>query len=401
MEDLVVGKRWQASLAAAVCAAGIGMETAQGSPAGMASSARRSAPAAPITSERVAGPPVANAASPSAWKRFTNALPEVHVPWGAKSKAEAPPARPVPNDASSLSSPTGPPTPELFISLAQLSEQRGDVVAARQHYQRALAQWPRHPEVLRAAARMEDRLGQWQLAESFYQQSVAARPGDPGALNDLALCLGRQGKLDQSIQVFEQAIHIQPDNARYRNNVATVLVETRQDQKAIAHLSAVHGPAETQFNMGQLLVARNRAAEAEPFFKAAVSANPDMKEATAALAQLTGRKPVEQVAQTPAPIQTAQTPAVAASSSPAATTPAAAQPTMPQMGPQIPYPAEARSPEYGPSIYGQSSFTPPPYQPPVGPYPGSASTMNPYPNVPWVGQATTRPLPPVGTPVRR
>ena len=39
-EDLVVGKSWQNSLAALVCAAGICVDSAQGSPAGMASGAR-------------------------------------------------------------------------------------------------------------------------------------------------------------------------------------------------------------------------------------------------------------------------------------------------------------------------------------------------------------------------
>jgi tetratricopeptide (TPR) repeat protein len=300
-------------------------------------------------------------------------------------------------ESTAQATPTGPVTPQLVVSLAQVSEQQGDIAQARQHYQRALAQWPGQVDLLRAAARMEDRQGQLVVAESLYQQAAAGSPGDAGALNDLGLCLARQGKLDQSVQAFEQAIHIQPDKALYRNNVATVLVEMRQDSRAIGHMAAVHGTAEPQYNMGQLLVARGRASEAEAFFEAALDTNPDMKEASFALTQLSGRTSDGPASQ-PTPVQSAQAPSVAASNNPAAAPAANSQPPAapqfgPQFGPQMSYPSEARTPGYG-----RSSYMPPAYQPPVVPYAGQPYPANPQPSVPWVGQATPRALPPVGAP---
>jgi tetratricopeptide (TPR) repeat protein len=192
-------------------------------------------------------------------------------------------------DSLSLDTPTGPPTPALFISMAEMSERQQNVPQARKHLQEALSKWPGDVDVLRAAARMEDRQGNLPLAESLYRQAVTANPQHAGAHNDLGLCMARQGKLELSVQEIEQAIHLQPKKALYRNNVATVLVEMQQDQKALAHLAAVHGPAEANYNLGQLLVQRGRTQEALGYFQSALAQNPSMTHAQTAIAKLQGR----------------------------------------------------------------------------------------------------------------
>jgi len=296
-------------------------------------------------------------------------------PKKADSRLTADPASA--NDPISLDEPTGPPTPELFIAMGQMAERSGDVTQARSHYQHALSKWPGNVEVLRAAARMEDRQGQLQLAESLYQQAVSANPQHPGALNDLGLCLARQGRLEASVATIERAIHIQPDKALYRNNVATVLVELREDQKALAHLSAVHAPAEANYNMGQLLVGRGRAEEAAMYYQMALQQNPNYAAAQTALAQLQGgaviapptysvdsAHPVMQLpVETPAPVPGTQQ--------------------------QLQFPATARSPEVGASTY-----VTPQYVAPQGYAPG---VMYPPASAPRIGTAP-RYLPPVSAP---
>lgn len=387
------------SIAAALCAAGMVVRTVSASPAGMAVTGRQPSAPAPAASTAVPAPappastaPVRIAAVPSRSisplrhpvKYFATAISEMPIPSILKSGQASPPAgelveqSPTTNDPISATTTTGAPTPHVLIQLAQASEQQGDVAQARQQYQQALAQWPGHVDLLRAAARMEDRLGQLPQAESLYQQAVDANPQHPGALNDLGLCLARQGKLDQSVQVLEQAIHLQPDKALYRNNAATVLVEMRQDQRALAHMAAVHGTAQAQYNMGQLLVARGRAAEAGRYFQAALIEDPQMEAAGRALAQLSAT-----------PTQAATRPPVAAER----VAPTNVSPAGPQFGPQMGYPSEARTPGLG-----RSTYVPPAYRPPTAAYPGPAASPYPQTSVPWVGQATPRYLPPVGTP---
>jgi tetratricopeptide (TPR) repeat protein len=262
------------------------------------------------------------------------------------------------NDAVAANVPTGPPSPEFFIFAAQMCERQNDIAQARQNLQRALAMWPGNPDVLRAAARMEDRQGNLPLAETLYQQAVTSNPQNAAAHNDLGLCLAREGKLEQSLRVIEQAVQMQPDKALYRNNAATVLVEMRHDQRALAHLAAVHNPAEANFNLAQLMVDRNRPTDAVQYFQAALQLNPGMTQAQAALAKLPGAQVA--VAAPTAPAMTAPQQAAA----PAGPSFGPQQQTWPT-GPQFGYPATARQP-----AVGSSSYVPPQYLPPIASQPG-------------------------------
>lgn len=220
-----------------------------------------------------------------------SSLPEMHIGKGKAATAARLAQQPATTKSDSISldsKPTGPPSPEFYIFAGQMCERQGDIQQARGNFQHALNLWPGHVEVLRAAARMEDRQGNLPVAENLYQQAVTANPQHAGALNDLGLCLARQGKLEPSLQVLEQAVQLQPAKALYRNNAATVLVEIHQDQRALAHLAAVHDAPNANYNLGQLLVQRNRAADATPYFQAALQLKPDMQVAQDALNKLQG-----------------------------------------------------------------------------------------------------------------
>jgi Flp pilus assembly protein TadD len=138
-----------------------------------------------------------------------------------------------------------------------------------------------------------------------------------------------------------------------------VLVEMRQDQRALAHLSAVHNPAEASFNMGQLLVDRNRAADAAPYFQAAIQQNPNMQQAQQALARLQGASVAAATVAPPTVL-----PQQAAPAGPSLGPQPQQQPAW-STGPQMSYPATARTP-----AVGASSYVAPQYLPPVANQPG-------------------------------
>jgi tetratricopeptide (TPR) repeat protein len=375
---------WRKSIPAAVGALSLAATTVLADPASMAMFGRRPEPAAPPATSSSFWPwsksePAAPAAPPmtaqtpptwqgvqpvapssefSAWKHPIQYLDarfsDVSI---LKRKATThpvmQPAQPR-TDAISLSVPTGPPTPEFFIFAAQMCEKQGDLPQARQNLQRALSMWPGNADLLRAAGHMEDRQSNLPLAENLYQQAVSANPQNAAALNDLGLCLAREGRLEPSVQVLEQAIHLQPDKSLFRNNAATVLVEMRQDQRALGHLAAVHNPAEANFNLGQLLVDRGRPADAVTYFQTALNLNPSMQTAADALVKLG--------AQSNPPNYALQAPAAPAMPqqqfTPAGPSFAPEQPTY-SSGPQLSYPATARTPGVGASSYVQPQYMPP------------------------------------------
>jgi Tfp pilus assembly protein PilF len=176
-------------------------------------------------------------------------------------------------------------TPELYVGLAQMSHRGGDIPQARNMYQKALAKDPNHLEALLGAARMEDREGQLDTALMLYKRAATAHPRSATALNDLALCHARRGDLVTAQQVLEQATKLEPTKPLYRNNLAKILVETNQLDKATHQLSAVYPPAVGNYNMAVLLSERGRVDQSMTYLSAALAIDPNMAPAQALLAQ--------------------------------------------------------------------------------------------------------------------
>jgi tetratricopeptide (TPR) repeat protein len=204
-------------------------------------------------------------------------------------------------DPISIGFGSGPATPALYVSMAQMSDQGGNVPHARAMYAKALSMDAKNLDAQLGLARLEDREGNLQAALQVYQQAVNDHPDDARALNDLALCHARCGEMPKSLQLLDQAVRMKPDKQLYRNNIAKVLIELNQTETAVAHLCAVYEPAVANYNMAVLLQERGRTPEAVHYTEAALAAKPQMKEASDLLATLTGRAPeVETIASGPA-----------------------------------------------------------------------------------------------------
>jgi tetratricopeptide (TPR) repeat protein len=197
-------------------------------------------------------------------------------------------------DPISLGFESGPATPALYVSMAQMSDQGGNAANARSLYQKALAIDSKNLDALLSLARLEDREGNLQLALQLYQQAVTFHPEDARALNDLALCHARCGQMQESLQLLTKAVQMRPEKPLYRNNIAKVLLELNQFEPAMAHLCAVNEPAVASYNMAALLHERGRTDEAIPFLQNAVALKPDMPQANSMLATLTGAAPANQ-----------------------------------------------------------------------------------------------------------
>ncbi|MEN1682064.1 MAG: tetratricopeptide repeat protein [Planctomycetota bacterium] len=249
---------------------------------------------------------------PTGMQQFADTLANNRVTAAVRSMASPKPTAPTP-DALSLNKPTSAPTAEMYLSMAGVAEQSGDLGAARRLFQQAIAADPGSVAALRKYGRFEDRQGRLAEAEKLYQQAVAANPGHAGALNDYGLCLARQNRMAESQQALEQAIVLKPAKALYRNNVAKVLVARGDIERAAAHLEAVHGPAIAQFNAGQLLVGVGDMEEARRRFQMAAKLDPGFEPARTALAA------------SPAPVE--PTPSGAAPTAPQV----ASRPALPQL----------------------------------------------------------------------
>src|SRR5262249_55593089 len=114
--------------------------------------------------------------------------------------------------------------------------------------------------------------------------------------NDLGLCYGRQHQFEQAVGALSRAVELNPDNPKYRNNLATVLVETGRIDEAVQKLSQGATPAVAHYNVGYLLQQKGQTKSAARHMQQALSLDPSLPPARDMLAQLTGVPPSAQPA---------------------------------------------------------------------------------------------------------
>ena len=185
------------------------------------------------------------------------------------------------------------PSPELYLSMATVAEESGNVAGARKHYQQALKLAPERFDVILPYARFRDRRGELAEATELYQRAVRSNADEPSVFNDLGLCFARRNMLSQSLSALERAIQLAPDRRLYRNNIATILVEQGNVDAAFGHLKAVHDEAVAYYNLGYLMLKKGESRAAARLFSEALAKNPSLVEARIWLRKLesNGAKP--------------------------------------------------------------------------------------------------------------
>lgn len=175
---------------------------------------------------------------------------------------------------------------DLLIALARVKESGGDFEGARNLLVEAVKEDPDDLEALLAYGRLLDRNAHLDEAVAVYENTVQKHPNAPRAWNDLGLCLARAGRYAASRQRLTQAVQLNPEEKRYRNNLATVLIELGATGEAVAQLSAVHEPAVAHYNAGYLLQRAGRSADALVQFQHAAELDPSLAQAQQWIAHL-------------------------------------------------------------------------------------------------------------------
>ena len=154
----------------------------------------------------------------------------------------------------------GKPDVKLYVALAHLAEEKGQLAEAQQQYKLGLEESPDDLRALLGYARLKDRLGEPNAAMKFYQWAIKAQPKEAAVYNNLAIHYATQSMYRESLAAFQRAIGLRPKEIRYRNNVATVLVQLNRPQDAFVQLCAVHERATAHYNLGVLMAKKRSAA---------------------------------------------------------------------------------------------------------------------------------------------
>ena len=90
------------------------------------------------------------------------------------------------NDPISLSNPAKPGV-ELYVAVARLYEENGQLPEAEQQYKKGLKESPGDLRALLSYARLKDRMGKADEALNLYRQAVKAHPDEPAVYNNMAV----------------------------------------------------------------------------------------------------------------------------------------------------------------------------------------------------------------------
>lgn len=181
-------------------------------------------------------------------------------------------------DPISLSTKSNP-GPDLYVKMARLNEGNGNLEEAERQYQHALKIAPDRLDALVGMGRLRDRQGELDEALKYYQKAIKAHPKEASAYNDLGLCYARNRKYPESIQALKRAVEMQPSKPMYRNNLATVLVESGDNDGAFTQLAVVHGEAGACYNLGYLVYKKGQYDLAAKLFAKALERDPSMTQA--------------------------------------------------------------------------------------------------------------------------
>lgn len=217
----------------------------------------------------------------SAWKNGVNTVTKPF-----KSNADIP-SEP---DPTMLTSP-GEPSPESYVAMARFTEQTGKYALAADQYERALKLSSKYLPALLGYARLKDRQDDLVGALELYKAAAKAHPQDGAVPNDVGLCFARRGDYPKALDALEHAVKLNSSNARYRANIAAVLVDMDRPNDALIHLQAVRPPAIAHYNLAFLLNKKGKSEAAIYHFRKALELDPTLIDAQRLLAQLDPNQP--------------------------------------------------------------------------------------------------------------
>lgn len=124
---------------------------------------------------------------------------------------------------------------------------------------------------------------QWVAAGAIYRTILEVVPDHPEAVHYSGVLAHQEGRSGEAVELIERSLSLEPGRADWHSNLAIVLRDRLELDKAIAScrraiaLDATHANAHN--NLGVLLRAQGRMIEAEAAYRAAIRARPDHSDA--------------------------------------------------------------------------------------------------------------------------
>jgi protein O-GlcNAc transferase len=177
--------------------------------------------------------------------------------------------------------------------LATESLRRGDLLAARNHCERWLADSPENANAIHTLGLIESSEGNLESAISLFREALRLQPRDALCLGDLGIVYSAAERWQEAVEAFAESLALEPGNPHYAELYACALLECKRFDDALGayQIARELGADETAVlrGMGRTLAALGREDEALQAFATAIQLDPEDSFAFECLADLRGR----------------------------------------------------------------------------------------------------------------
>ena len=174
-------------------------------------------------------------------------------------------------------------SPEVHNNLGRIHLRNGDLDAARQAFEQALALAPANAEALLNLAAIQRVNGQLGAAEHLVQRALQVDPNSIGALSQLAEIERDRGDLDEALRLFEEALAIddsQPFLAMGYGDVLQRAGRYAAAERAFKSVLELEPDSfKARYNLGVTYGNQGRADDAVAMYEEALAVAPEHPEA--------------------------------------------------------------------------------------------------------------------------
>lgn len=179
-----------------------------------------------------------------------------------------------------------PDLPEPHSNLGNLWLQSGDREKALAAFREAIRIQPDYADAHNNMGVLQAGLGDFVAARKHFESALRVRPNDAQTRYNFAMALGRARLFDEAQRQLEQAVRAEPGFIDARLLLGDLLMAREQVVPAVEHYreAARSGSGRAQLSLGRALaMAGDRPGAVEQLHKAATAADPQVREAAAAM----------------------------------------------------------------------------------------------------------------------
>jgi Flp pilus assembly protein TadD len=204
--------------------------------------------------------------------------------------------KPSVDDAKVKAAPPPRIMPETYLACGRMFEQQGDVRAAINQYERAVAANPKLVQGYNQLGMLYQKIGQADEAERMFREGLKVDYTSAALRNNLGYCYLSQQRFPDAEREFRAALELNPAFKRARMNLGIVLASSGREAEAFLEFREVVPDDVAHYNLAMIAASRRDYAAAEKALKQALAINPRCAGANEQLAKLQAIAKGEQAA---------------------------------------------------------------------------------------------------------